>query len=122
MKPHVDARSLSSNELELLRVIVDALDGSTSSVLHAQIDSASVTGGRSTFLDLAVDSRTARSTLEDGCLPVRAIAPSGEVLVWIASGALSGLEFAWTSDDPPTQMPPADSVTVTQDPPPGAST
>ena len=64
------------------------------------------------LLDLAVDPAFERVALADGPLPVRAITETGEVLVWLTAGTLSGLEYAWTDDAPPTEMPPVELVTI----------
>jgi hypothetical protein len=63
------------------------------------------------MLELSVPDDAPSVSLSDGPLPVRAIAtdetggPIGEVLVWISAGYLSALEYAWYTDDPPSDFP-----------------
>jgi hypothetical protein len=112
MPSDVRPRPLTRNERDLLRLVVGSLDPSASRTLAGQIASATVTGGIPMLLDLAVDPASERVALDDGPLPVRAITATGEVLVWLTAGALSGLEYAWTDDEPPTEMPSVESVTI----------
>jgi hypothetical protein len=35
---------------------------------------------------------------------------TGWVLLWIEAGRISGLEYAWVTDDPPTDWPPSDRI------------
>lgn len=48
--------------------------------------------------------------IPDGPFPARAFVSSsdvvrGELIVWITDGHVSGLEYAWTSDQPPARWP-----------------
>ncbi|MFG2142681.1 hypothetical protein ACGFRG_00565 [Streptomyces sp. NPDC048696] len=36
----------------------------------------------------------------------------GEILVWVAGGYLSGIEYAWFGDAMPTRLPSADRITI----------
>lgn len=36
----------------------------------------------------------------------------GEILVWVAGGYLSGIEYAWFGEDMPTQLPSTDRITI----------
>ncbi|MEU1077223.1 MULTISPECIES: hypothetical protein [unclassified Streptomyces] len=36
----------------------------------------------------------------------------GEILVWVAGGYISGIEFTWYGDEMPKQLPPADRILV----------
>jgi hypothetical protein len=105
-------RALTENEAALLRLIVAALDGPTADTIAAQIAATTVVGGLPTMLDLAVATDVDAALVEDGPLPVRATTPNGEVLVWVTAGFLSALEYAWTSDETPQGMPPAENVEV----------
>jgi len=63
------------------------------------------------MLELSVPAGALRVSLPDGPLPARALATDegdeliGEVLVWIYVGYLSALEYAWYTDDPPSDLP-----------------
>lgn len=112
----VQPRKLSEEERAVLeRVLSGGFDGARE--LRSQIEQASVTGGLPTLLDLAVhDALPARCS--DGPVPVRAMVEGpagdaqGEVLVWVTGGFLSGLEFAWVTDDTPAGMPPPDRIRI----------
>jgi hypothetical protein len=79
-----------------------------------QLARAKVREGIPTFLHLSVDAAMPNAPIDDGPLPVRApvYGPGdqlyGEVLVWVSNGYLSGLEYAWVTDDAPASMPSAD--------------
>ena len=108
-------RSLTATEAQLLLKII------ASSVftegLAAQVANVRVEDGPSpTFLRLVVGGPQDAS-VPDGPLPgnfpvYRDAELVGEVLVWVKNGVLSGLEFAWISDVPPTQMPHPDDVVI----------
>ena len=86
--------------------------------LLAQAGTAEVVGGPLTMLDLRVGPGPAVSPCPDGPVPVSAIvvdadaAPVGELLVWVEAGYLSGLEYAWYSDEPPGRLPAPDRIRV----------
>ncbi|MFE9743184.1 hypothetical protein [Streptomyces sp. NPDC006477] len=72
-------------------------------------------------IELAVDEPVRRSQAHDGVAPVSSIVSddegevTGELLLWIESGKLSGLEFAWYGDLPPDRLPETAKVAVTPD-------
>lgn len=87
--------------------------------LRRQLDRASVVrqwspGG----IDIDVPSDVVRFDGPAGVLPVRATVSDasgalvGEVLVWTADGRLAALEYAWWSDDPPSQWPDTANVHI----------
>ena len=108
-----EVRALTTNETALLLKIVRAVHEDVAA-LDAQVGAASVVGGLPTLLDLSVHEGVEPAPIEDGPLPVRALVsdPAGEILVWIKSGYLNGLEFAWTGDETPTDMPPVQRVAL----------
>jgi hypothetical protein len=114
MAASVEPRPLTANETAVLLTIVRAVGGSTGDALAAQIRAATVAGGIPTLLDLAGPTGTERASIDDGVLPVRAFVsePQGEILVWMSDGYVDGLEFVWTSDSAPTEMPPAEALTI----------
>ncbi len=79
--------------------------------LHEQVTALRVVGGTPTMLELSVPTAVPTIALPDGPLPVRAICvdesggPTGEVIVWVADGRLSGFEHAWYADEPPGRFP-----------------
>ncbi|MEU5438268.1 hypothetical protein AB0G73_33615 [Streptomyces sp. NPDC020719] len=47
-----------------------------------------------------------------GRLPGGDLLLEGEILVWVAGGYLSGIEYAWFGDAMPTRLPSADRITI----------
>jgi hypothetical protein len=111
-----DERALTPTEVALLLHILDGASFEGADALRAQVSLAHVAGGIATFLGLAVAAGATASTFRAGPIPGRAFVegtdgePEGEVLVWVTGGYLSGLEFAWFTDEMPTEMPDADRV------------
>jgi hypothetical protein len=90
-----------------------------SAELRAQVEHAVVVSGTQTQLDLAVLAEMAPS-VGDGPIPTRAVVvgsagdPTGELIVWVSNGYLSGLEYAWFTDEAPTEMPSLDRVVAVE--------
>jgi hypothetical protein len=82
--------------------------------LRAQIPETQVAGSsNTTWLDLRVSESAPRSRFREGHIPVRAVVPDvGEFLLWVEDGCLSALEYAWYTDDEPTEFPSADVIQV----------
>jgi hypothetical protein len=110
------ARPLGANERGVLLKLLDAATFEGSAELRAQVSAAVVVGGRPTFLKLGVDPEAPVAPRADGPIPVRAFVdgaggePVGELLVWVTSGRLSALEFAWVTDEEPRSLPTPDAV------------
>ncbi len=71
-------------------------------------------------MDLQVGGAAAvPAPVPDGPTPVRALVlntageMTGELLLWISSGFISALEYAWVTDEPPVHLPDPSRVTVT---------
>ena len=103
-------RDLDLAARAILSKIVDSAPQDRDS-LRCQVSHTRVAGGPITML--ALEAATGpRLNLPDGPLPLRAEVraqtgqPIGEIIVWISDGRLSALEFAWWTDQPPTQLPP----------------
>ena len=81
------------------------------SELQRQVVSVRVIGGPVTMLDLAVSDSSSLAQCPDGPIPDKPTvvdslgAEIGELLVWVEGGRLSGLEFAWWSDEAPAGLP-----------------
>lgn len=110
-------RPLQPLELGLLKLIASHAEPHARA-LAAQISKARVLGGIPTLLRIGVDRDETPVALPDGPLPVRALVddrrgrPAGEVLVWIKSGYVTALEYAWVTDQPPAALPPADAIRI----------
>jgi hypothetical protein len=115
----VDARETLPNERELLRFLLERGSFPCARELADQVERTHVVGGLPTFLDLEVRRPAPRSACEDGRIPQVAFVHSldgevtGTLLVWVADGYLAGPEYAWHTDETPSEMPPADRVQVT---------
>lgn len=101
---------LSSEMVDLIRHITAPLGVTSSETLVAQAAAATITRSTSTMIDLAVPLELPVVNLNDGPIPSPAFVYEGEVLVgelllWIRSGRLIGLEQAWYTDEPPAVWP-----------------
>jgi hypothetical protein len=106
-------------ETAILSRALDLADFQGRSELLDQVTHAAVTGGSRFVLDLVVPAEVGPSLAGPGPIPTRVLVlgnqgdPLGEVVVWVADGYLSGLEYAWFTDDPPSALPnPAQLVVV----------
>lgn len=107
-----------SNEVVNLIAHITAPLGAESNALAQQAAAATITRSSSTMLDLAVPAELPTVNLDDGPTPGEALVYDGdqlvgELLVWVRSGRLIGLEQAWYTDDPPSTWPAPDRVRVT---------
>ena len=95
----------------VLWVLSEMQDREVASALFHQACVATVEGGKPTMLDITVPATIGRSDAVDGPLPVRAVCYDesvglvGELLIWVSGGFLSGIEFAWYTDEPPVRLP-----------------
>lgn len=111
MNPRPAARPLSERERAILSVVLADPRTPDSILLQRQLGAARVTSGLPTFVDIEVTDSTDRADSPDGPLPIRTIvtdecgATVGEILVWVSQGYLSGLEYAWYTDEAPTELP-----------------
>ena len=80
--------------------------------MQAQIPHLVVVDGSALQLELAVAAEIEASEAATGPIPTRCVAldlngeMAGEVIVWVRDGYLSGLEYAWFSDEMPSGFPP----------------
>lgn len=105
-------RPLSLGEHAVVLWILAALpDRAVAELLYRQSIAAVVTGGPLTMLELAIPPSALPVPIPDGPLPARAGAydhdgtPLGELLVWMSSGYLSAIEYAWYTDAAPAELP-----------------
>jgi hypothetical protein len=108
-------RQMSAEEVAVLTAVVSArpelralLDGLAGAFVRHSAD---------WILDVRARSDAPAVAVPDGPLTVRAFVPHragyrGEVLVWVEGGRLSGLEYAWVTDNPPTRWPRPDEIEV----------
>jgi hypothetical protein len=110
-------RAISSEEAAVIRSILSQAAVRRSDSLIADLDGALVANETTWILDVKVSNKGEGADLPDGPFPAQAFVPNsaeyqGEVIIWIADGHVSGLEYAWVSDDPPTTWPRADEMEV----------
>lgn len=89
--------------------------GTLSLTLTHQAKLASILSASATDVELQTTSTAPAVELPDGPTPGRALEYSGdqivsEVMVWIRSGRLIGLEQPWYTDEPPIDWPSTDQV------------
>ncbi|MEN0083822.1 MAG: hypothetical protein AAGC66_03545 [Leifsonia sp.] len=100
----------------LLDYIIDGADLESPGILHDQVARLVTAHGPITMLSLKTTSAR-RSAYPDGPLPLEATVTQhgeaiGELLLWVDGGFLNTLEFAWWSDDVPTELPTTEAVVV----------
>lgn len=106
-----ELRVLTDRERGLLKSVLALADFPGRSDLAQQVDHARVSGGQPLILDLVVVAEIRPADLPSGPIPTRAVVsdaanqPLGEVIIWVQDGYLSGLEYAWLTDEPPSSMP-----------------
>jgi hypothetical protein len=113
--------SVSQTELvrRLLVEVIGAQDFDGKAELLAQVPSVEVVGGPLTFLELAVAHTALESPFEQGPVPgqtwvVNEVGtPIGTLLVWVDGGCISGLEYGWVTDEPPSVLPSTDALRST---------
>jgi hypothetical protein len=115
--PDENWRPISSEEAAVIRSILSQADIRRSGPLIADLDGALVANATTWILDVKVSNNDEGADLPNGPFPARALVPNsaeyqGEVIIWITDGHLSGLEYAWLSDNPPTRWPRADEMEV----------
>jgi len=108
---------MSPQETEVIRAVVSEASPSVRDALIADLDGAMVSNETKWILDVATFDAGSGSGLPDGPFPARAFVPcnanyQGEVIVWLTNGHVSGLEYAWITDDPPTDWPRPDQMEV----------
>jgi hypothetical protein len=68
--------------------------------------------------DIAVPKNTRPAQISDGTAPVNAYVTDkegsylGELILWVTSGRLAGLEYAWVTDEPPSRLPQVSLIRV----------
>lgn len=113
MKADPYPRPLHQTEMAVIeRILESGLPGSE--ILSLQLPHTKVTAPwapDSPSIDLSTDGECAPAEIPDGVFPARSIViddgghPIGSLLIWVESGMLSALEYAWYSDEPPTSLP-----------------
>src|SRR4051812_7268705 len=117
MTDETDWRPISSEESAVIRSILSRADISGSGPLLGDLDGALVADETPWILDVKVSNAGEGADLPNGPFPAQAFVPNsaeyqGELIIWITDGHVSGLEYAWVSDDPPSRWPQADEMEI----------
>jgi len=116
----VTSRRLNSEEERILRLLLTS-EVEEQRVLLAQLPLARVTRQWVEGLpsvDIEVDPSAPRAVSTERVLSLEGQVttedgePSGLILVWLENGALSGIEYAWYSDKPPTNWPDDERISI----------
>jgi hypothetical protein len=68
--------------------------------------------------DIFVPAGAGTAQISDGVAPVNAYVTDeegayiGELILWIGNGKLTGLEYAWVTDTPPSRLPQVSQIQV----------
>jgi hypothetical protein len=103
-------RPMSQEEAGVIQAVVSAAGIRRSDALIEDLNDAFVSNSTPWILDVKVADTDEGSGLPDGPFPARAFVPSnaayqGEIIIWLTNGHVSGLEYAWISEEPPTRWP-----------------
>ena len=110
-------RAISEAEITIISTIISASNVDDQSCLLQNIHNARVHEQTDWILDISNPDNSLRSSLPNGPLPTRTYVPNaaeyrGEIIVWIEDGQISGLEYAWITDEPPSRWPQPDEIQI----------
>jgi len=113
-------RSISPEESAVVVAIMEASGLPGGKSLVDELHGALVSPETDWIIDIKNPNVVSGADLPDGPFPARAFVPSsaeyqGEVIVWVKDGHLSGLEYAWITDEPPTRWPRPDEMEVVKE-------
>ena len=109
--------ALTDEERTLILAIVSTTGHYDAIALQAELAQALISRSSTWVCDVQVPDSTPVFDCPDGPLPARVfvydgIDFTGEIIIWITSRHLSGLEYAWVTDQPPTRWPRPDELEV----------
>jgi hypothetical protein len=110
-------RPISPDEAATIETIVSASGIRGGDKLIRGLSGAVVSNSALWILDVRVSTDGGGTDLPDGPFPSRAYVPNGaayrgEIIIWLNAGRVSGLEYAWITDDPPNRWPHPDEMEV----------
>jgi hypothetical protein len=110
---------MSPEEAGVIQAIVSAAGIRRGDALIEDLDGALVSNSTPWIwiFDVKASGTGEGSGLPDGPFPARAFVPSsaayqGEIIIWLTDGHVSGLEYAWITDEPPTRWPRPDEMEI----------
>ncbi|TRW86183.1 hypothetical protein FK535_06825 [Mycolicibacterium sp. 018/SC-01/001] len=109
--------ALTDEERALILAIVRKTAHYDADALQAELARALISHGTTWVCDVQVQASTPVFDCPDGPFPARAFVSDGidyqgEIIIWITRGHLSGLEYAWVTDQPPTRWPRPEELEV----------
>ncbi|MGA5540629.1 hypothetical protein ACPCIR_02140 [Mycobacterium sp. NPDC051198] len=110
-------RAITPAEIAVVEAILSGSGLADGARLAVNINRAQVSVETGWILDIVNPDNDVRIDIPDGPFPVRAFVPDsvnyrGEVIIWITDGRISGLEYAWITDEPPTRRPHPDELQI----------
>lgn len=110
-------RPMSLEEAGVIQAIVSAADFRRGDTLIEDLNGALVSNSTPWILDVKTSVTGEGSGLPDGPFPARAFVPNnaayeGEIIIWLTKGHVSGLEYAWITEEPPTGWPRPDEMEI----------
>lgn len=119
MTQHHGWRKLSSEETETITAIVSSSGLPDADRLLGDLNGALASPSSSTrwIINIKTPSNVGGIDVSNGPLPVRAFVPNeaeyrGEIIIWVESGHISGLEYVWITDDAPRRWPRPDEMEI----------
>jgi hypothetical protein len=110
-------RGISPEEGAIVKAIVVASGIPEGRALLDDLPGAVVLPDAVWIYDVRTPNTAPGTSLPNGPFPAFAYVPSaaayrGEILIWITDGHLTGLEYAWVTDNPPTRWPRPDEMEI----------
>lgn len=110
-------RAISAAEASLVAAILAESNVLEGAELARDIHYAQVFSCTDWILDVDNPNSELRSGVPDGPFPGRAFVPNsfeyqGEIIIWMTGGRVSGLEYAWITDEPPNRWPRPDEIQI----------
>ena len=110
-------RALTGEERALITAIISSTGHYDANALQAELAQALISHRSTWVCDLQLPDSTPVFDRPDGPFSARTFVSNGidyqgEIIIWVTSGHLSGLEYAWVTDQPPTRWPRLDELEV----------
>jgi hypothetical protein len=115
-----DWRDISAEEAAVITAIVSQSGVPDAAELVDELDGAVAANETQWIIDVAPRKKGPGINIADGLFPSCANVSSngayqGEIIIWIKDGHLSGLEYAWITDEPPTRWPRPEDLEIAHD-------
>ncbi|WP_454789956.1 hypothetical protein [Mycolicibacterium lutetiense] len=110
-------RAISPAEAAVVVAILSGSNVAEATTMAVNINCAQVSVETGWILDIINRHNDISIDIPDGPFPGRAFVPNsvdyrGEVILWMKDGKISGLEYAWITDEPPTRWPHPDEMQI----------